>query len=110
MTYTNEEYADMAIKANNEGKVLIVIDGELRLVEPEPIALSDEQIITQNKAKQSSLINEANEKILVIQDIIDLDMQEADEEAQLKAWKKYRILLTRVDTSDIKAVFPAKPE
>ncbi len=37
-------------------------------------------------------------------------MQEADEEAQLKQWKKYRILLTRVDASDINAVFPAKPE
>lgn len=36
-------------------------------------------------------------------------MQEADEESQLKQWKIYRILLTHVDTSDIKAVFPEKP-
>ncbi|MCO6555489.1 MAG: tail fiber assembly protein [Gilliamella sp.] len=63
----------------------------------------------QNTITKNSLISEANEKIAILQDIIDLDMQEADEEAQLKAWKKYRILLMRVDTSDINAVFPDKP-
>ncbi|MWN06300.1 tail fiber assembly protein [Gilliamella sp. Pas-s95] len=110
MTYTNKEYAEIAMKANKEGKALKVIKGKLMLVEPEPIRLSDEQIIVQNQALKNSLINEANEKIAVLQDIIDLDMQEADEEAELKAWKKYRILLTRVDASDINAVFPAKPE
>ena len=66
--------------------------------------------IKQNKVLKTSLLNEANENISILQDAIDLDMQEADEEAQLKAWKKYRILLTRVDASNINAVFPAKPE
>lgn len=65
--------------------------------------------IAQNQTMKNSLINETNEKIALLQDIIDLEIQEADEEAQLKKWKKYRILLTRVDTSDIKAVFPDKP-
>ncbi|OCG62250.1 tail fiber assembly protein [Gilliamella sp. Fer4-1] len=69
----------------------------------------DEHLIKSNQALKIALINEANEKIAVLQDIIDLDMQESDEEAQLKSWKKYRILLTRVDTSDINAVFPQKP-
>ncbi|NUF49930.1 tail fiber assembly protein [Gilliamella sp. ESL0250] len=70
----------------------------------------NDNIIKNNQNLKNSLINEANEKISLLQDIIDLDMQDADEEAQLKAWKKYRILLTRVDASDINAVFPAKPE
>ena len=108
MTYTNEEYAEMAIKANEEGKVLKIINDKLTLVEPKPIALSDEQIISQNQAIKNSLIGEANEKIAVLQDAIDLDLQKPDEEEQLKQWKKYRILLTRVDTSDINAVFPEK--
>ncbi|MCO6551484.1 MAG: tail fiber assembly protein [Gilliamella sp.] len=110
MTYTNEEYAEMAMKANEEGKELKIIKGKLILVDPEPIQLSDEQIIAQNQALKIALINEANEKIALLQDIIDLDMQEADEEEQLKSWKKYRILLTRVDASDINAVFPEKIE
>ncbi|MWP48507.1 MULTISPECIES: tail fiber assembly protein [unclassified Gilliamella] len=70
----------------------------------------NEHLIKNNQNLKNSLINEANEKIAVLQDIIDLDMQEADEEAQLKQWKKYRILVTRVDVSDINAVFPKKPQ
>ncbi|OCG02352.1 hypothetical protein A9G12_11260 [Gilliamella sp. wkB112] len=69
----------------------------------------NEATIVQNQAMKNSLINEANEKIAVLQDTIDLEMQEDNEEAQLKQWKKYRILLTRIDTSDINAVFPDKP-
>lgn len=48
MTYTNEEYANLAIKANEERKLLKIIDGELRLVEPEPFILSDEQAEDEN--------------------------------------------------------------
>lgn len=66
-------------------------------------------IIKQNKAKQNSLINEANDKIVVLQDTIDLGMQKNDEEARLIQWKKYRILLTRIDTSNVNVIFPEKP-
>lgn len=109
MAYTNEEYAEMAIKANEEGKALKEVKGKLKLVEPDPIHLSNEQIVSQNQTMKISLNNEVNEKIAILQDVIDLDMLEADEEAQLKQWKKYRILLTRIDASDVNAVFPEKP-
>lgn len=109
MTYTDEEYAEMAIKANEEGNVLKNINGKLMLVDSEPIALTNEQIVSQNKTIKNALISEANEKIAILQDIIDLDMQESNEEEQLKQWKKYRILLTRVDASDVNAAFPEKP-
>ena len=66
--------------------------------------------IKQNKSLKNSLLNEANENISILQDAIDLEMSEDGDEERLKAWKKYRILLTRVDASDINAVFPAKPE
>lgn len=69
-----------------------------------------EQLIKRNDIKRTELINEANEKIAVLQDIIDLDMQESNEEEQLKQWKKYRILLTRIDVSDTNISFPTKPE
>jgi hypothetical protein len=70
----------------------------------------NEHLIKNNQLLKNSLLNDANEKIAILQDIIDLDMQETDEEARLKAWKKYRILLTRVDASDVNAVFPVKPQ
>jgi hypothetical protein len=110
MTYTNEEYAGMAMKANGEGKMLRIIKDKLELIDPEPIQLSDEQIIAKNQSLKNALLNEANEKIAILQDIMDLDMQESDEEQQLKKWKKYRILLTRVDASDVNAKFPEKPQ
>jgi len=67
--------------------------------------------IKQNKSLKNSLLNEANKNISILQDAIDLDMQEADEEAQLKAWKKYRILLTRVDVETVPDIkWPEKPQ
>ena len=91
------------------GKQLI-IDKDDNLVLIDIInLLSDKDKIAIIKSKQKQLIKECDEKIAILQDIIDLDMQESNEEEQLKQLKKYRILLTRVDTSDINAVFPEQP-
>ena len=87
MTYTNEEYAEIAMKANKEGKVLKKVKGKLKLIEDKPIVLTDKQIVSQNQVMKNSLINEDNEKIVVLQDIIDLDMQESNQEKQQKQWK-----------------------
>lgn len=65
--------------------------------------------ITQNQAMKNSLIKEANEKITILQDAIDLEMAEDGDDEMLKAWKKYRILLNRIDTSNINVIFPEKP-
>ena len=65
--------------------------------------------IKQNKSLKNSLLNEANENISILQDAIDLDMAEDGDEEKLKAWKKYRILLNRIDVSNIPVVFPEKP-
>ena len=65
--------------------------------------------IKQNKILKNSLLNEANENISILQDSIDFDMAEDGDEEKLKAWKKYRILLNRIDISNITVVFPEKP-
>lgn len=65
--------------------------------------------IKQNKALKASLLNEANENISILQDTIDFGMSEDGDEDKLKAWKKYRILLNRIDVSNIPVVFPEKP-
>jgi len=66
--------------------------------------------IKQNKSLKNSLLNEANENISILQDAIDLDMSEDGDEERLKSWKKYRILLNRIDVSDINVIFPVKPQ
>ncbi len=41
----------------------------------------------------------ASEKIAPLQDAVDLDIATDDEKAQLDEWKKYRVLVNRVDTT-----------
>ena len=65
--------------------------------------------IKQNKAQKNLLLNEANENISILQDAIDFDMSENGDEEKLKLWKKKRILLNRIDASDINVIFPEKP-
>ncbi|WP_394804884.1 tail fiber assembly protein [Dickeya solani] len=53
------------------------------------------------------LLNEATKEITSLQDAVDLEMATDDEKAQLTAWKKYRVLLNRVDTSTATVRAPA---
>lgn len=48
-------------------------------------------------AQRDSLLSMASEKIAPLQDAVDLDMATDEEVANLKEWKKYRVLLNRVD-------------
>ncbi|MDF7671172.1 tail fiber assembly protein [Orbaceae bacterium ESL0721] len=90
-------------------------EGLIPITEEEIQAINDqppteEQIKETNKYLKNDLLLEANSIIKILQDIVDLGMQEADEEEQLKAWKKYRILLTRIDTDQLGISWPEKPE
>ncbi|WP_241622832.1 tail fiber assembly protein [Rosenbergiella australiborealis] len=44
-------------------------------------------------------LQQATDTINPLQDAVDLEMATDEEKAQLTAWRKYRVLLTRVDTS-----------
>lgn len=60
-----------------------------------PPMTSESGTITKN-----ALMNAANAAIDPLQDASDLDMATDEEKSQLTAWKKYRVLLSRVDTSN----------
>jgi len=69
-----------------------------------------EELIAQAEQQKVNLISEASQKISILQDAVDLDMATDDEKTQLTAWKKYRVLLNRVDTSTVPdIVWPEKP-
>lgn len=73
--------------------------------------LSKEQLITEAEIQKQSLLGAANIVIAPLQDAIDLDMATDEEKAQLIEWKKYRVLLNRVDTSTAPDIeWPEKPE
>ena len=49
--------------------------------------------------QKTNLIADASQTISILQDAVDLGMATDEETAELTAWKKYRVLLSRVDTS-----------
>ena len=110
MTITNQEYAEAAIKANEAGKALKIENGKLTFVDPQPMKLTDEQIIYQNQQIKESLLKEANIEIDILNDKIEFDEATDGDVAMLKKWKLYRINLKKLDVSDINVIFPEKPE
>lgn len=73
--------------------------------------LSHEELVSEAEAKKQSLLSEATDAIAPLQDAVDLDMATDEESALLKEWKKYRVLLSRVDTSTAPDVeWPQKPQ
>lgn len=69
-----------------------------------------EQHIAEAEQQKQSLLAEANNAIAPLQDAVDLDMATDEEKAQLTAWKTYRVLLNRVDTSLAPNIdWPEKP-
>lgn len=73
-------------------------------------AAQDAYALAGNLSLKTALMDEANQKISVLQDAVDLEMANEEEAAALPKWKKYRVLLNRVnaDTTD-NIVWPAKP-
>lgn len=109
MTITNQEYAEAAIKANEEGRALKIENSKLTFVVPQPMKLTDEQIIYQNHHVRQSLLKEANAEIDILNDKIEFDEAADEDIAILKKWKLYRINLKKLDVNDINLTFPEKP-
>jgi hypothetical protein len=62
-------------------------------------------------ATKAALMKSASEQIEPLQDAVDLDMATDDEKARFNEWRKYRVLLTRVDTSTApNIIWPEPPE
>ena len=75
-----------------------------------PRVIPASELIAQAEETRAQLMAEANQKIAPLQDALDLDMATDEELAQLKAWKTYRVLLSRVDVSKAPDVeWPKKP-
>ncbi|WP_050962057.1 tail fiber assembly protein, partial [Salmonella enterica] len=55
--------------------------------------------LRQAEETKNRLLQIASEKIAPLQDAVDLDIATDDEKAQLDEWKKYRVLVNRMDTA-----------
>lgn len=69
-----------------------------------------EQHIAEAEQQKQMLLSEATEAIAPLQDAVDLAIATDEEVALLKEWKKYRVLLNRIDTSTAPDIdWPKKP-
>lgn len=60
------------------------------------------EITTQNESKRNNLKRVADSEIAWRQDAVDAEIANEDEVTALTAWKKYRVLLMRVDVNSPK--------
>ncbi|WP_140918805.1 tail fiber assembly protein [Limnobaculum xujianqingii] len=87
--YTDIPPAGMMRVAGNDGLPMWVDVPEPTLAEL--VAIADNEKLMR--------LARANEKIAPLIDAVELSIATDEEEIQLAAWKKYRVLLTRVDTA-----------
>lgn len=92
------------------GKMLDYQNGTLCWVDRPVPLLTKEQLITLAEQKKLSLRTAADAEISWRQDAVDAGIATEAEATALTAWKKYRVLLMRVDTSKAPAIeWPMKP-
>ncbi|MGT3269570.1 tail fiber assembly protein [Yersinia enterocolitica] len=66
--------------------------------------------LAEAEQEKRHLLNEANTKIQILQDSIELGLGTESTEAKLLAWRRYRVLLDRVDISTAPNIeWPEKP-
>ncbi|MEM8109534.1 tail fiber assembly protein [Morganella morganii subsp. sibonii] len=67
--------------------------------------------VAEAERDKSLRLDEANNQITYLQDSIEFGLATEDETASLPEWKKYRVLLNRVDTSTAPNIdWPVKPQ
>lgn len=85
-----------------------VWDGERWVKDIEAENLAKRQKL--ESIKQQKLFD-ATQIVTPLQDAVDLDMATEEEKNRLTAWKKYRVLVNRIDTSTIdNIVWPVIPK
>lgn len=63
------------------------------------LSLTHEQLVAQAEQQKSQLRKAADSEIAWLQDAVDAGIASDEETALLAEWKKYRVLLMRLDTS-----------
>ncbi|MEN4973143.1 tail fiber assembly protein [Pantoea eucalypti] len=105
---TEQAWADL-LAGQAKGK-LIACGIDLRpCLTEQPLPTADE-LIRQAEDKRSRLRAEADTAIQPLQDASDLGIATDEETSQLIAWKKYRVMLMRIDTKDSEEIiWPEQP-
>lgn len=68
------------------------------------------ELTVQAEQKKQRLLADAAKAIAPLQDAVDLGEATPEEEDRLKAWKKFRVNVNRIDTTQLPVTFPPMPE
>lgn len=103
----SERWYHYLIDGQSSGREIVAnVYGQPMLADlPEP---TDEQLFARAEAHKIGLMQAATDAIAPLQDAVDLDMQTETEITRLLAWKKYRVMLNRVDPGN--PVWPEVPQ
>ncbi len=105
---TDKKWADL-LAGQAEGK-LIACGADLLPCLTEPPPPTAEELISQVEAKRSILRAEADTAIQPLQDASELEIATDEETSKLIAWKKYRVMLMRINTKDVENItWPEQP-
>lgn len=106
---TDEENQEYWKKTPPFGKTLSSLKGRPVWVDLPP--LTHEQLVERAESEKRRLKIAADSEIDWRQDAVDGVYAEADEVTELAVWKKYRVLLMRIDTSKAPDItWPIAPE
>lgn len=85
----------------------------VNFIEPPAPIKTDDEVITENTALKANLLASANAHISVLTDAVDPDIMgddiDSNDELLLKAWRAYRVKLTKV-TDMLNPVWPVSPD
>lgn len=88
--------------------ILISEEEAMELASPPP---ASEQLVAMADSQKTVLLLEADNEIAWRNDAIALDMATDEEKSDLTEWKRYRVRLSRVNTSTAPDInWPEKPE
>ncbi|MDE1478588.1 tail fiber assembly protein [Xenorhabdus bovienii] len=103
-------FIEFAINSAPIGKCRVAgVDGLPTWVD---IPQSTTKQLQQNaERKKKDLMSQASNTIAPLQDAVDLDLVTDEEKAALIEWRKYRVLLNRIDCSTVPdIVWPEQPK
>lgn len=100
----NEVYAYENDSFIRDGLTAITDEEMFELTKP-----SKEQVKANNEHIKQSLIDHATQKIAIFQDAINLGVAKDGDAEKLKQWSKYRVLLSRVDSTQDELELPIEP-
>lgn len=106
---TDEIFIEFALLTQPTGKRRVAGEDGLPMWDDIP-QLSISELIADAEAKKTALLLMATEILGPLADAVDLEIATEDEEKQCVAWRKYRVLLMRIDVTQAPNIqWPAEP-